>query len=393
MFSKFTLSLAMAISLMLTSTAFAQTAKKNDSKKTATDAKATEAKLAEASMKAEEEKAASEKAMEAKRAEEAKMASDKAKAEDSAGFLGYMKSHFSASYHGEFYLTRNVDFDQARAQGTSVAPDPTGPFTDEEIKLQDLRILHNPTVIYRPIPNWKLLVTSEFKYTDAVAQGTYINRHYRSLILLTRENVLTEKDDGIKMDLTIGRRIFDRNKGAAGSYGNTRVNASFSKKFGEKLSTSLLAQYLANDPVHAKVASTTWKHSLELVPSFTFQITDKLSYFFNDDFIINTPWITNDFNNISISHEMNIGVVTYQFNDKNSAYFQFKYLHTAAPFQEVSAMDDWFEYYIGYTYSVTPKFSITPEVGSEIFRAKDNRSFFAEKLKYPEFAIYVDLSL
>ena len=393
MFSKFTMSLIMTISLMLSSNAFAQATKKTDSKKAATVAKAAEAKLEEAAKKAEEDKLAAEKALEAKRAEEAKMASEKAKLEDSAGFFGYMKSHFSASYHGEFYFQRRVDFDQARVEGNGTPPD-VGPFRDEEKEVQDLKILHNPSIIFRPMTNWKLLVSSEFKYTDAAVKGTFINRHYRSLVLLTRENILTEKEDGVKMDVSIGRRVFDRNKSQASSYGNSRINTSLSKKFGEKLSTSFLAQYLANDPAKTKIRATTWKHSVELVPSFTFQITDKLSYFFNDDIVINTPWYNDTSKDMDMSHEMNIGVVSYQFNDKQSAYFQFKYLHFSdAPFAEANAAGDWFEYYIGYTYSVTPKFSITPEVGSEIFRAKDNRSFFAEKVKYPEFAIYVDMSI
>ncbi len=373
MFSKLTMSLIVTISLMLSSNAFAQVK--------ATDKKATEAKMAEAK-KAEEAKIAAEKAE-----EEAKLAAEKAKAEETPGFLGYVKSHFSASYHGEFVFARRADFDQTRVESNI-------PFTSEEKKLQDLRIMHNPTVIYKPFKNLKLLATSEFKYTDAADQGSYINRHYRSLILLTRENVLTEAEDGIKMDVGIGRRIFDRNHGKAGAYGNSRLNTSLSKKFGEKLSTSLFIQYLSNDPVYKKIGNSTWKHSLELIPSLTFQITDKLSYFFNDDFVINTPQITNDNHNLDMSHEMNIGVLSYQFNDNNSSYFQFKYLHTSsAPFQDAPGMDDWFEYYIGHTYSVTPKISLTGEVGSEIFRAKDNRDLFAEKLKYPEFALYVDIAI
>lgn len=378
MFSKLTMSLVMAISLMLSSSVFAQATKKTDPKK------AEEAKASEASQKAE-----AEKVLEAKRVEEAKLAAEKAKAEDEAGFYGYLKSHFSASYHGEYYFTRRVDYDQEKVDSAAGQV-----FTKDDKKLQDLKIMHNPTVIYRPFTNFKILVTSEFKYTDALVKGSFINRHYRSLILVTRENVLTEKDNGIKMDVGLGRRIFDRNHGAASGYGNSRVNTTLSKKFGDKLSTGFFAQYLANDPVNAKIGANTWKHSLELIPSFTFQITDKLSYFFNDDFIFNTPWITNDDRNYDVSHEMNIGVVSYQFNDKNSSYFQFKYLHFSdLPFGKENLPGDWFEYYIGHTYSVTPKFNVTAEVGSEIFRGKDKRDFFAEKVKYPEFALYLDYSL
>ncbi|MBC7712889.1 MAG: hypothetical protein H7177_06095 [Rhizobacter sp.] len=377
MFSKLTL--IMTISLMLTSNAFAQSTKKADSKK-ATDAKALEAKKAEEARALADKKAAEEKAAQEQREAEAKLASEKAKAEDQSGVFGYLKSHFNASYHGEYYFVRK----------DALSAD------ENDRDLQDLKIMHNPTIIYRPFKNWNILATSEFKYTDASAatRGSYINRHYRSLILINRENILTEKENGIKMDAAIGRRIFDRNHGAAGSYGNNRINTSLSKKFGDKLSSSLLVQYLGNDPVKAKITPNTWRHSLELIPSFTFQITDKLSYFFNDDFILNTPWQKDNAKDFDFSHEMNIGVVSYQFNDKNSAYFQFKYLHTSdAPFQAAPAVTDWFEYYIGETHSFTPKLSLTAEVGSKIFAAHDQRSFFAKEIAYPEFALYLDWAL
>lgn len=371
------MSLAVTMSLLLADSAFAQQKQKADSKKAAATAQAkADAKKSEEAAAAK--KAEEEKALEAKRVEEAKVAAEKAQAEDSSGAYGYLKSHFSASYHGEFYFTRK-DINSAN---------------EDDHDIQDLKIMHNPTIVYRPFKNWKLLATSEFKYTDAESKGTFINRHYRSLVLLTRENVLTQADHGVKMDVGVGRRIFDRNHGAASSYGNNRINASLSKKFGDKLSTSLLAQYLANDPAKGRISRTTWKHSLELIPSFTFQITDKLTYFFNDDIVINTPWHGNTAKSIDISHEMNIGFVSYQFNDKNSAYFQLKYLHfSGAPFQAATAKDDWFDYYIGHTYSFTPKLSVTSEIGSKMFGAKDGRDFFAKEMKYPEFFFYLDYAL
>lgn len=397
MFSKSTKTLALAISLSLTGNVMAQQTKKTQAQKAA-EAKAAAAKKAADSKKAAELKelernTTQEAAVESRVAGDVAAQADDAQKKEAAvkqaeapkSFL----SKFSVSYHGEYVFTRRVDSflsDYEGGNGTK----------QEDLDVQDAKIMHNPTVIFRPMTNWKFLVTSEFKYTDAppALAGTFINRHYRSLILLTRENVLTEKDNGIKLDLGIGRRIFDRNHGKAPSYGNNRVNATISKKFSDQLSTSMLVQYLANDPAKKKIVATTWQHSLELIPSFTFQITDKLSYFFNDDFIINTPWHNNTDKNIDISHEMNIGYVTYQFNDKNSAYFQLKYLHTSgAPFNKVTAVSDWFEYYIGYTYAITPKASITPEIGSELFAAKDKRDFFSQKIKYPEFAVYLDISI
>jgi hypothetical protein len=387
MFSKLTISLAMVLSCTLASNAMAQT-KKADQKKTA-NAKAIEAKKAEEARlnaAAANKRAEDQKTLEAKRTEEAKAAAAKAEASPtSSGVLGYIKSHFSAAYHGEFYFTRKDISSENK----------------DDHGLQDFKQLHNPTIIYRPLKNWKLLVTSEFKYNDNGPAGTYINRHFRDLILLTRENILTEKENGLKMDIGIGRRIFDRNHGLASSYGNNRLNTTLSKGFfEEKLTTSILIQYLNNDP--AIVKPITYKHSLELIPSFTWQITDKISYFFNDDFIFNTSWNKNNYNDTDFSHEMNVGVITYKFDDKNSTYFQFKYLRfsnpaagqpNVGPFQKVRNTDDWFEYYIGHAYSFTPKITVTGEVGSKIFGASDGRDFFAKEVAYPEFALYLDMAI
>ena len=363
MLSKLTMSLAVAISLLLTDSALAQQKQ---------DPKAQEAKNAEI---------AAEKASEEKRNADAlavTAAAEAAKAQESEGVLGYVKSKFTADYHGEYSFTRK-DIDSAN---------------EADHDIQDLKIMHNPTITYRPVPNLKLIVTSEFKYTDAEVKETFINRYFRSLVLLTRENVLTEKDDGIRMDLGIARRIFDRNHGAAKSYGNSRLNASLSKKLSEKLSSTLLVQYLINDPVMGKIEPKTWKHSIELIPSLTFQITEKLSYFFNDDIVYTTPLNSNDHRNFDISHEMNIGVLSYQINDKNSTYLQLKYLHSSAEsFAKDVNLQDWFEYYVGYTHTLTPKFSLTGEIGSTLFEARDGRDFFAKATKYPEVALFVDFAL
>ena len=360
------------MSLMLTNSAFSQQKQKQDPKAV----KAQEAKQ-EAKMKAE---LAEQKALEEKRQTEANAlaAAEATKAQESEGVLGYVKSKFSASYHGEFSFTR---------KGIESV-------NEADRDLQDLRIMHNPTVIYRPIPNVKLLATSEFKYTDAEAKGTFINRHFRSLVLLTRENVLTEVDNGIKLDLGIGRRINDRNHGAATSYGNSRITSSLSKKFSDKLSTAVYAQYLLNDPVLAKIKRTTWKQGLNVIPSFTFQITEKLSYFFNDDFTIYTPRFNDNAKDVDMSHDMNVGVLSYQFNDKNSSYFQLKYVRSAnESFQEIEDTVEYTAYYIGHTYTVTPKLSVTGEIGSTLTSARDSRDFFAKDIKYPDVALYLDYSL
>ncbi len=381
MFSKITIVLAMALSLSLSGPAFAQAKAKKTTTKAKTKAQAEVKKTDTAAQEKAQDKAREEataleaKALEAKaKAEAEKAAAEKAKSATQAdsGVLGQVRKYISASYHGEFYFVRR-DITSANK-------------ADHDI--QDFKVMHNPTIIVKPAKDWKFLSTAEFKYTDVdPAVAPYPNRFYRALFLLTRENILTQAEHGVKLDVSLGRRLFDR-KAVPATYGNTRINTNISRKFSESLNASLLAQYLANDP--AKVTGSTWKHSIELIPTINFQITEKLSYFFNDDFIFNTAWKDNSPASSSISHEMNVGVLTYQFTDAISSYFQFKYLHTE-DLTKATPKADSFEYYIGVTYAVTPKFSVTPEVGSQIFAARDGK-FFAEALKYPEFALYVDAS-
>jgi len=380
MFSKITIVLAMALSLSAFNQTFAQ-AKKPATKKASAKAAAkkavtnTDAKAQEDAKALEEAKAADAKAaLEKAKAEEAKALQEKAKASATTdtSTLATVRKYISASYHGEFYFVRR-DITSAN---------------EKDHDIQDFKVMHNPTVIVKPMANWKFLSTAEFKYTDVdPAAAPYPNRFYRALFLLTRENVLTQAEHGLKMDVSIGRRMFDR-KSVPAIYGNNRINVNLSRKFSDKLNSSILVQYLNNDP--AKITGSTWKHSLELIPTINFQITEKLSYFFNDDFILNTAWKSNSPASTTISHEMNVGVLSYQFTDKLSSYFQFKYLHTE-DFTKATAKADSFEYYIGATYAVTPKFSITPEVGSPMFVARDGK-FFAENMKYPEFALYLDAS-
>lgn len=283
----------------------------------------------------------------------------------------YLKKKFTVSYHGEYYFTR---------------PDIMSANEDDH-DLSDMRIMHNPTIIYRPVENWKLLATSEFKYTDALAQGSFINRHYRSLVTLTREKLLLEKEHGFRLDAGVGRRIFDAHW--PGRYGNSRAFVTLHKTWMAKHPSTLTVQYLGNDPV--TLGPTTWEHGLNILPTITFQITDKIAWLFNDDFVINFPWNENA-NDYTLSHDMNIGYITYQWDDKNSSYFQAKYLHTDS-FALKRDSSDTFDYYIGHSYSFTPKLTVTGEVGSNVFASSDGRDFFSKNIEYPEFALYLDWAL
>lgn len=289
----------------------------------------------------------------------------------------YIKKTMTASYHGEYYFTRPDIFST----------------NEEDHNISDMKIMHNPTVIYRPADKWRILATAEFKYTDAVPGGSFVNGFYRGLLSATREKIMTEKEDGMGLSVGVARRIFNHTEPVVTSYGNTRLNTTLSKTFAGKHPASLMIQYLHNDPIESKKSvNSTWEHGFNLLPTITFQITDKISWLFNDDFVINTPEFDQAAQDYTLSHDMNIAYITYQWDDKNASYFQYKYLHGDS-FAQANNSSDTFSYFVGHTYSFTPKASLTAEVGSDMFQSSDGRSGFAENMKYPEFALYLDLAI
>jgi hypothetical protein len=292
--------------------------------------------------------------------------------------LKYMKEKFSVSYHGEYYLARRLPYFENS--------------TDEKEKdIQDLHIMHNPTLIYKPTNNWQLLATAEFKYSDRPNYIYYPNSFYRSLFTVTRKNILTEEGSGIQLDAGIGRRQFNTGLAAIHSYGNNRIFTTVSKKF-NKHSGSLFLQYLQNDYKHPTMA--TWKHGLEIIPTINLRLTEKLTWLINDDIVINLPNDQGTARNYYISHDMNIGYFNYQWNDKVGTYYQLKYLHARYDFTKNYQSDyDSFENYLGISYAYNSKMAFAAEIGSEVFRSGDRKDFFSEKVRYPELAFYVDISL
>lgn len=288
--------------------------------------------------------------------------------------LKYLKDHFSATYHGEYYFVRR-DVESAN---------------EDDHAISDIKIMHNPTLIYKPNENWQVLATGEFKYSDQPAPGrrSFINNYFRSLFTVTRKNLLVEKEHGLKLDAGVGRRDFN-NSVSPDVYGNYRAFATLSKTYGAH-SGSLFVQYLYNDP--KKSTASTWEHGLELIPTINIQLTEKLSYMFNDDIVINTsnwskPGVKNE---LSITHDMNLAYLSYTLNDKFTTYYQFKYYHSA---DFTDGQDDYFEHYVGVTYTHNKNASVTFELGSDIIHASDSKSLFSKKASYPELAIYLDLSL
>jgi hypothetical protein len=292
-------------------------------------------------------------------------------ADDQNKALKYVKEKFDLAYHGEFYYKHNA----------------------EDRELRDYSNLNNPSLVYRPVKNIKFSASAEFKYADYQLAG-YPNRFYRALYSLTRENVLTEKENGVKLDVGIARRVFDR-KAVPGTFGNTRLTTSWSRALPGgigKNTGSLFAQYLYNDPKN--IVATTWKHSIELIPAINFVLNDKLTFSVTDDMVFNTPWKSNTAHDLSLNHEA-YATWTYKHNDKISPYFQLKYTHTedftAAGFDD----SDLYEYFIGVGYTLNSKVTLTPEIGHKITESGDKNilvnhvtSFFNQI----DLALYVDIT-
>jgi len=302
----------------------------------------------------------------------------------SSSILNYTKTHFSASYHGEVYgVRRDVENEDTSKRN-----------------INDLKIMHNPTLIYKPTENWQVLSTAEFKFSDQPndkAGADYPNSFYTGQLTLTRKNILTEKENGLQLDAGIGRRQFNtgsnqRTDGSypLASYGYNHAFTTVSKILG-KASTSLYLQYLNND---YKVATAkTWKHRVEVVPTINVPITSQLSYLFNDDITIKTPKYNDTARSLMVVHDMNVGVLTYQFNDKVSSYYQLKYLHTENFTRDFQSEVDSFSNYIGTSYSFNPKSTVTLETGTELAHARDGRKGFSKNVIYPELALYLDFAI
>ena len=283
--------------------------------------------------------------------------------------LKYVKEKFELSYHGEYYAVHGA--------------------TDQ---LTDHSSLHMPILTYKFAKNWKFTGLAEFKYTDSGTAG-YPNRFYRALYTITRENLLTEKDHGITMNVGIARRVMDRKSSPSG-FGNNRIFANFSRSIpggSGKNTASLLTQYLHNDPKN--LSATTWKHGIELIPAVNLQLTDKLSYSLQDDINYMTSYYTNNPRKASLTHEA-YSTFTYKKSDLVSPYFQLRYVHGDsfnAPAEPGPYMSDTLTYFIGAGFAMTSKLTLTPEIGTDIFASSDGKSL-ANKFKYIDLALYVDYS-
>jgi predicted porin len=285
------------------------------------------------------------------------------------------KDNLSLSYHGEFGFMRD---------------------NSGEGDLKDFFQFHNPTVGYKLMKNLSFSSSWEFRYADHT-RAKFVNRFYRALFSLSMTNVLTEKEDGIKLDLGVARRYMDRTA-VPGTYGNNRYNFTLTKSWGDN-NASLFVQYLENDPKTLSgtnaATDSTWRRTIEFIPTVNLQLTDKLSFTSTDDINITSPWFGGHADDSTLTHEWSFAVFTYKFTDIVSSYLQLKYNHITdfSAQTDKAGVDsaDNFEYYLGTSYSVTPKVTLTAEVGSEFLTNQDEKTI-SNKLKKPEFVLYVDAS-
>lgn len=195
------------------------------------------------------------------------------------------KKLVSVSYHGEYYITRS-----------------------NTENLSDLKIMHNPTIGFNLPMDMKLSATAEFNYSKSGA-GKFPNSFYRGLLSFSKSNLLTEKEYGFQLDAGLARRYFDSRvqNNLTGTYGNTRINTTITKNFGEN-NASLFAQILLND-IKQKDPSQ-WKTGLELIPTINIQLTKDLTYTFTDDINFNTADTSGSVNSVTMSHEASFAVLT-----------------------------------------------------------------------------------
>jgi hypothetical protein len=287
------------------------------------------------------------------------------------------KDKLILSYHGEFGFVRK-DSTPTDANGIDALGD-----------LSDFTQFHMPTIGYKLTDSVTLTSTYEFRFADHKGRPKFANRFYRALLSLSKTNMLTEKEYGFQLYGGIARRYFDRTA-VKGTYGNNRVNLTFTKNF-DKNNASLFLQYLENDPKSFTGSDastdTTWRRGLEIIPTINIQLTDKLSYSATDDINLMTTWYSGHPNDEFWNHEFYFANFSYKENEKLSAYFQLKYNHVND--ESFGARSDDFVYFIGTAFSVTPKLTVTAEMGSQFMVGSDNK-LFSEALSKPEFTLYLD---
>lgn len=259
----------------------------------------------------------------------------------------------------------------------------------EEIK-QTTPKLDNITQFYVPTIGWNfrkdisISTSNEFKYASTDGTADFPNGFYRGLVTLTKSDILTEKENGIKLNLGVARR-YNNPRAIPTTYGNSRLIATVSKTF-RNANFNMQSLYLYNDP--KTISAKTSKHIFEFIPDVTFKLTDKLSFEFYNDINIITAWQSGTAHNAKLVDE-SYGVLTYEFNDKYNAHAQYHYLHNEDYTEESYARTDTLGYAIGAGMTVAKNTNLMLEMGSDFLASNDNKTF-ADTWKRPDFTLYFD---
>ena len=250
-------------------------------------------------------------------------------------------------------------------------------------KLNDFTQFYLPSIGWNFKKDFFLLVSSEIKYASVDGTAKFPNRFYRGLISLTKSEILSEKDDGVKLNLGVARRYFDQISYPV-AYGNTRIIVTLAKTMGIT-SLVLPVTYLQNDPKDTTDLEL-WRHTLELTPDLSFKITDKLTLSINDDFLYITPWNNKTLKKSAFTHD-SYGTASYQFTDMFSSTGQFHYVHN----QIFNANDssDTLGFLVSSGVNTTKNTSISLEMGSVFFESSDQKTL-ASSWNKPDFTVYFD---
>ena len=277
----------------------------------------------------------------------------------------YLKEKLKLSLHAEFGLSHETESQK------------------EPNKLNNFTQFYLPSIGWNFKKDFSLVASSELKYASVDGTGGFPNRYYRGLITLTKSEVLSEKDDGVKLNIAFARRYFDQISFPS-AYGNSRFIAIFGKTIG-RASLLLPITYLQNDP-KSTANLELWRHTLELTPDLNFKVSDKLTLGINDDLLITTPWDNSTLHKTTINHE-SYGTATYQFTDMFSGYGQYHYVHTQN-FNDNESTDS-LGYLVGAGVNTAKNTTVTFEMGSVLLASSDRKTF-AQSWNKPDFTVYFD---
>ncbi len=261
-------------------------------------------------------------------------------------------------------------------------------YPEQEYKKQ--RAIVYPSFKYTYDSKFSFGLTPEFRYNNGYQNGGYNTRpgkvHFaRALFTAMVNNVLTEKDHGLKVDMGYVRRVFNQTTNP-GNYGNHRFRVFVSKKLNDTINFSVNNDFLYNATVDWK--DSDWKLWYNPISTVNFTLSEKLSFMMYYD------WSVRKFHreqpnkeNIDIITE-NSNILTYTFNDVYSAGSNFKFDYNLDRSEKETV-----NFYVApfVTKNLTDKISLSFEVSWTTHKEGDGKKGLEPKEKfweYPDMAIY-----